>query len=542
MWPAVGDAAGLRVAEVDAGDVAVERPRGLAGERAQDVAELEAGVERAGGADERLVLLGPCLGSALGLDAGEPRGGLVAERAGPGELRLLQLPALAEDRDRDVAHLAGPGDRHEQRGGDLEALDVVRADDGGAGRVDDVQRRAGLDDVLDARGPAVERLDVARSLAAAGAHDVPVAGRGALRDLDEMHLVGRQDLEQGGGQRPEDAFGGVRGGRGARELLEACGSRPRPERVGRGSGGGCVGGERFGNDGTFPRDGGVSVALSAAPHGRLMRVAAHLAAFPLALDECSAGAGVLGAERLELLGLGARRGRRVVARAVLLGGGGAAAAVRGRAGVGRAVGGGRGRLRGGGRVRARVARLAVRGGGGLGGGGGARVAARAGVAGALERARVVRDRHAGGRPGDLVVLDLAAAAADRAEREHGGDQEGGCGTSRAHGKKAGQRGRAPMRRPQVGQSLRSFWAGWSHQLQKRRFSTAHGRFDCEGGSGSSLPTTSSVSPVSRSRYARPGSASRIVSRPVDGARRRYFCRITVRDLSKRTGGGGRDSL
>ena len=37
-----------------------------------------------------------------------------------------------------------------------------------------------------------------------------------------------------------------------------------------------------------------------------------------------------------------------------------------------------------------------------------------------------------------------------------------------------------MRRPQVGQSLRSRWASWSHQVQKRRFSTAHGRRDSRG--------------------------------------------------------------
>ena len=34
-----------------------------------------------------------------------------------------------------------------------------------------------------------------------------------------------------------------------------------------------------------------------------------------------------------------------------------------------------------------------------------------------------------------------------------------------------------MRRPHVGQSLRSRWASWSHQLQNRRFSTAQGRRD-----------------------------------------------------------------
>jgi len=55
-----------------------------------------------------------------------------------------------------------------------------------------------------------------------------------------------------------------------------------------------------------------------------------------------------------------------------------------------------------------------------------------------------------------------------------------------------------MRRPHVGQSFRSRWASCSHQGQKRRFSTAHGSLDFEGANGSSLPTASSLSPVSRS--------------------------------------------
>ena len=55
-----------------------------------------------------------------------------------------------------------------------------------------------------------------------------------------------------------------------------------------------------------------------------------------------------------------------------------------------------------------------------------------------------------------------------------------------------------MRRPQCGQSLRSFWHSWSHQLQKRRFSTDHGSSDGVGARGRSCATTSSGSPVSRS--------------------------------------------
>ena len=55
-----------------------------------------------------------------------------------------------------------------------------------------------------------------------------------------------------------------------------------------------------------------------------------------------------------------------------------------------------------------------------------------------------------------------------------------------------------IRRPQCGQSFRSFCVSWSHQLQKRRFSTAHGSSDGLGASGSRIAETSSGSPVSRS--------------------------------------------
>jgi hypothetical protein len=63
----------------------------------------------------------------------------------------------------------------------------------------------------------------------------------------------------------------------------------------------------------------------------------------------------------------------------------------------------------------------------------------------------------------------------------------------------GQESSGAMRRPQYGQSLRSLGASWSHQLQNRRFSTAQGSSDTVGASGSSWATTSSSSPVSRSR-------------------------------------------
>jgi hypothetical protein len=55
-----------------------------------------------------------------------------------------------------------------------------------------------------------------------------------------------------------------------------------------------------------------------------------------------------------------------------------------------------------------------------------------------------------------------------------------------------------IRLPQFGQSFRSFCVSWSHQLQKRRFSTAQGSSEGVDASGSSTAITSNGSPVSRS--------------------------------------------
>jgi hypothetical protein len=84
-----------------------------------------------------------------------------------------------------------------------------------------------------------------------------------------------------------------------------------------------------------------------------------------------------------------------------------------------------------------------------------------------------------------------------------------------------------IRLPQCGQSFRSFCVSWSHQLQKRRFSTAQGRSEAVGASGSSCASTSRGSPVSRSMYSSPGSASMMTSLPVEGVRIRYFWRILI---------------
>jgi glycosyltransferase involved in cell wall biosynthesis len=84
-----------------------------------------------------------------------------------------------------------------------------------------------------------------------------------------------------------------------------------------------------------------------------------------------------------------------------------------------------------------------------------------------------------------------------------------------------------MRRPQCGQSLRSFCASWSHQLQTRRFSTDQGSEERDGATGSTWPTISIGSPVSRSRYTWPASAGSSTSRPVDGVRKRYSWRELI---------------
>ena len=88
---------------------------------------------------------------------------------------------------------------------------------------------------------------------------------------------------------------------------------------------------------------------------------------------------------------------------------------------------------------------------------------------------------AGGGPGTSSAAispppqPAAASARTRARRR--------AGAVRGEGAWRGQdqRGSAAMRRPQCGQSLRSFCASWSHQLQKRRFSTDHGSDDVDGG-------------------------------------------------------------
>ena len=92
--PALGDAVAggrdralLGVAEIDAGALGVERERGLVDEREQDLLQVERGVERAGGADDRAVLDRAGGAALVGLEAGEAGGGLVGGELGDARRR-----------------------------------------------------------------------------------------------------------------------------------------------------------------------------------------------------------------------------------------------------------------------------------------------------------------------------------------------------------------------------------------------------------------------------------------------------------------------
>ena len=77
-----GDRAVLVVGEVDAGHLGVQRERGLVDEREQDLLQVQAGVERAGGAHDGAVLGGAGGAARVGLQARVARGGLVGQQLG----------------------------------------------------------------------------------------------------------------------------------------------------------------------------------------------------------------------------------------------------------------------------------------------------------------------------------------------------------------------------------------------------------------------------------------------------------------------------
>jgi hypothetical protein len=243
------DAAGLGVAEIDPADVAVDGERRLARERVQHLAEVERRVQCAGGPDQRLVLLGARVRALLGLEARQAGGRLVGQHERGGDLGLAEVAARAEDRDRDVADLAAPRDRHEEQRDGAEAIDEVGADLRRVAGVDDVERRAGRDHALRPGRAAVERLDVARRLHAVGVHDVAVAAAGALGDLEQQHLVDGERLVEGRRQLGVERLRALRLGGRAGDPVHAGEATARAERLGGSCGGQGGGGERFGNGG-----------------------------------------------------------------------------------------------------------------------------------------------------------------------------------------------------------------------------------------------------------------------------------------------------
>jgi hypothetical protein len=144
-----GDAARAAVAEIDARQIGADRSRRLVGERTQHVLQLERGVQRARGAHERVILGGAGGAAPLGLEPREPGGRDVGERARLRDLAGGELAPLVLDQDRHAPDLAVVDDRHEQRRGDVEALDQLGAQQPGARGVGHVQGVAGRDDVRD---------------------------------------------------------------------------------------------------------------------------------------------------------------------------------------------------------------------------------------------------------------------------------------------------------------------------------------------------------------------------------------------------------
>ena len=108
----------------------------------------------------------------------------------------------------------------------------------------------------------------------------------------------------------------------------------------------------------------------------------------------------------------------------------------------------------------------------------------------------------------------SASANGRAAQQHSRAVEGPRRPPLTYGRPAGPLTDRRHPAPQCGQSLRSFWASWSHQLQKRRFSTRPGQLGDGRSQRQQLrrrPRAARRSHGRRNR--RPGSASITTSRP-----------------------------
>ena len=115
--------------------------------------QLERHVQRAGGAHQRVVLSRAGGAAALGVEPREAGGGDVGERLRVGDLGRRDLARGLGDQDRDAADVAVLQEGDEQRRGDVEALDQLRADRA-AVRVRDVERLAARDHGATPDGPS----------------------------------------------------------------------------------------------------------------------------------------------------------------------------------------------------------------------------------------------------------------------------------------------------------------------------------------------------------------------------------------------------
>ena len=153
----------VRVEQVDAGHLPADGEVGLARQRVEHGLQLERHVQRVGGARERLVALGLREAALLGLQPREAERRLVGERLGDQDLVGRPDVRAAAREDGDVAHVARPRDRDEQRVAGLQPRRRLDAQLGHDARLVERERARGRDDLRRARAGAARAAGPARA-------------------------------------------------------------------------------------------------------------------------------------------------------------------------------------------------------------------------------------------------------------------------------------------------------------------------------------------------------------------------------------------
>ena len=237
----------------------------LAGERVQHLAELQRGVQRAGGAHERLVLAG-----ARARRAPRPRAGRGRRRPGrPARGASASSSSVSSRRSRKIeiaTWRTSPPQAIGTNSTDAAPKRSTRSLRSSvlAGGVDDVQRRAGGDHARrrrtgGRRAPARSR----RSSSPSRVITCAVADLGALGDLEQQHLVDGERLVERVVSSAYSAVGARRARRGARDALQAARGGARLGGVA-GRAGVAGGGDRVGNGGASPCDRGFTSTIGRA--------------------------------------------------------------------------------------------------------------------------------------------------------------------------------------------------------------------------------------------------------------------------------------